>query len=169
MALDDNGRIMNNDIAHGNIGVIDIGGKTTNLLSVRRLAEIARETSSVNLGAWDVVRQAREFLAVECPELDLRDHEIVEAISQRQVRYFGEPVDLSPIVEAAIAPMAEQVIAQASQLWNSGARLDAVLVTGGGAHLFGAYLQEYFRHAYVVDDPVFANVVGYYRFAQRLK
>ena len=169
MALDENGRIMNNDIAHGNIGVIDIGGKTTNLLSVRRLAEIARETSSVNLGAWDVVRQAREFLAVECPELDLRDHEIVEAISQRQVRYFGEPVDLSPIVDAAIEPMAEQVIAQASQLWNSGARLDAVLVTGGGAHLFGSYLQDYFRHAHVVDDPVFANVVGYYRFAQRLK
>jgi len=133
MALDDNGRITNNDIAHGNIGVMDIGGKTTNLLSVHRLAEIAKETSSINPGAWDVVRQVREYLSVTCPELDLRDHEIVQAITQRWVRYFGKHVDLTEIVEATIAPMAEQVIAQASQLWNAGARLDAILIFGGGA------------------------------------
>ncbi|PID87032.1 MAG: hypothetical protein CSB13_01350 [Chloroflexi bacterium] len=85
------------------------------------------------------------------------------------MKYFGEPVDLTDIVETAVYPMAEQVIAQATQLWNSGARLDAVLVAGGGAHLLGQYIEQYFRHARVVDNPVFANVTGYYRFAQRLR
>ncbi len=169
VSLDDQGRIVNREMAEGAVAIIDVGGKTTNLLSVNRLAEIARETASVNVGAWDVVRQVREYLAEVCPELDLRDHEIVEAITRRQVKYFGEPVDLTDIVETAVYPMAEQVIAQATQLWNSGARLDAVLVAGGGAHLLGQYIEQYFRHARVVDNPVFANVTGYYRFAQRLR
>ena len=106
---------------------------------------------------------------VQCPELDLRDHEIVQAITNRWVRYFGEPIDLTEIVEETIAPMAEQVIAQASQLWNAGARLDAILISGGGALLLGPTIRRHFRHAQIVEEPVFANVIGYYRFAQRIR
>jgi len=169
VAFNDRGRIVDRTLAAGNVGVIDVGGKTTNLLSVYRLAEIARETASVNSGAWDVVRAVRQFLTSQCPELDLRDHEIVQAIRQRATKYYGQPVDLSETVEAALAPLAEQVIGQASQLWNSGAKLDAILVAGGGAHLLGPAIQRHFRHARVVEEPVFANVTGYWRFLQYLK
>ena len=44
--LDDRGRIVDQDLATGAVGVIDVGGKTTNLLSVNRLSEIGREFSS---------------------------------------------------------------------------------------------------------------------------
>jgi hypothetical protein len=60
------------------------------------------------------------------------------------------------------------VVAAAAQLWKGGAALDAVIVTGGGALLVGPYIQERFRHAQVVAEPVFANARGYWRFAQRL-
>ncbi|MCP4288701.1 MAG: ParM/StbA family protein [Gammaproteobacteria bacterium] len=168
-SLNDHGRITDQNLAAGAVAIIDVGGKTTNLLSVNRLSEIAKETASVSTGAWDAVRMVREYLVTKCPNLELRDHEIVKAISNRSTKYYGQPVDLTKIVEAALDPMAEQVIAQASQLWGSGARLDAVLVAGGGALLLGPYIKRHFRHARVVDDPVFANVTGYYRFAQRLK
>jgi PRTRC genetic system protein D len=167
-ALDNRGRIADHGLAAGSVGVIDIGGKTTNLLSVKRLAEIGRETESVAVGAWDVVRAVRSFLADRCPNLELRDHQVVEAIVARQVRYYGEPVDLKPVVDAALEPMANQVIAQASQLWNGGASLDAILVAGGGALLLGPYLKAHFRHARVVSEPVFANAEGYWKLAQRL-
>jgi hypothetical protein len=98
----------------------------------------------------------------------LRGHPPVEAIVARQVRYYGEPVDLKPVVEAALQPMANQVIAEASQLWNSGAGLDALLIAGGGALLLGPYLKAHFRHAHVVKEPVFANAEGYWKLAQRL-
>ena len=150
------------------VGVIDIGGKTTNLLSVDRLAEIGRETESVSIGAWDVVRAVRSFLADRCPNLELRDHQVVEAIVSRQVRYYGESVDLSLVVDAALEPMANQVIAQATQLWNGGAGLDAILVAGGGALLLGPFLKAHFRHARIVSEPVFANAEGYWKLAQRL-
>ena len=34
--------------------------------------------------------------------------------------------------------------------------------------LLGPYVTRHFRHARAVEDPVFANAVGFWRFAQRL-
>lgn len=168
VALDDRGRIADTALASGVVGVLDIGGKTTNLLAVHRLNEIRRETASVNVGAWDAVRAVREWLAERCPELDLRDHQVIEAVIARQVRYYGSPVDLSDAIDAALEPLADEVVAAASQLWNGAAGLDAILVGGGGALLLGPYIQRHFRHARVVPDAVFANALGFWRFAQRL-
>ena len=168
VALDGNGRIVNNDVAQGNIGIIDIGGKTTNFLSVDRLSEISKETASVNLGAWDVVRQVRDYLSQEYPDLELRDHEIAEVIKQRWFSYFGGVVDVTAVIDDVLQPISEQIVAQATQLWNSGARLGTILVAGGGAYLVGGHILDYFPHAAIVDNPEFANVEGFYRFAQRL-
>jgi len=148
--------------------VIDIGGKTTNLLSVRRLAEIGRETASVDVGAWDVARAVRDHLADHCPGLDLRDHQLIDAIRDRGVRYYGGPVDLGQVLDRVLEPMADQVIAQAGQLWNGAAALDAILISGGGALLLGPHLQRHFPHARTVADPVYANALGYWRYAQRI-
>ena len=167
MALDDRGRIVDKTLATGSVGVIDVGGKTTNLLSVSRLSEIARKTASVNVGAWDAERAVAAWLADHCPDLELRDHQIMQAIIARQVKYYGEPVDLGPVVDAELAPMAEQIVAEATQLWNGGAGLDVILVTGGGALLLGPAIKAHFRHARIVDEPVWANALGFWRLAQR--
>ena len=167
-ALNDHGKIVNHDLATGAVGVIDVGGKTTNLLSVNRLAEIGRETASINLGVWDVARAVREYLTNHCPDLELRDHQVIDAIVKRRVKYFGTLVDLGNVIDAMLEPMGDQVIAQATQLWNGAAGLGAILVAGGGALLLGPYLTRAFPHVRVVDNPVFANALGYWRFAQRL-
>jgi actin-like ATPase involved in cell morphogenesis len=167
-ALDERGRIADNRLAQGTIGVIDVGGKTTNLLSVSRLTEIAKETASVNVGAWDTMRAVRDYLAEVCPNLEIGDHRLMEATISRHISYYGETVNIAPFVDTVLKPMAEQVIAQATQLWNGGAGLDAVLVAGGGALLLGERIGQHFPHARVVSDPVFANVDGYWKLAQRV-
>jgi plasmid segregation protein ParM len=167
-ALNDSGRIVDTALATGRVGVIDIGGKTTNILSVDNLEEIGRETSSVSVGAWDVARAIKAHLTDECPDLDLRDHQVVKVIQERQVKYYGEPVSLGTVVDEAVAPLAEQVIAEATQLWNGAASIDAVLITGGGALLMGDQIKAHFRHARVVSEPVWANALGFWRFAQRI-
>lgn len=167
--LDDRGRVTSQNLATGRVGVIDVGGKTTNLLSVSRLAEVGRETSSVGRGAWDVMRAVRAHLEASYPGLEeKRDHELMHDIVSRQTRYYGEPVDLGEAIDEVLEPMAADVLATAGQLWNGGATLDAILVAGGGAHLLGPYIKETFRHAYVVDDPVFANASGFWKLAQRV-
>jgi plasmid segregation protein ParM len=169
VTLNSRGRAVDNTLATGAVGVVDVGGKTTNLLSVDRLSEIGKETASVNVGAWDAVRSVTAWLADNYPGLeDLRPHQVVDAVIARQVRYYGEPVDLAAVVEDVLEPMAEQVLAEATRLWNGGALLDAILVSGGGALLLGPHITRHFRHARVVDEPVFANALGFYRLAERL-
>lgn len=168
--LDERGGIADQVLARAAVGVIDCGGKTTNLLSVNRLAEIGKETASVNAGGWDLVRATRQWLSEHYPGLDdLRDHALAEAIQARELRYYGEPVgDFSAFVDALAHDLAGQVIAQASHLWNGGATLDAVLVTGGGALLLGEAIRKHWKHARIVADPVHANAVGYWKLARRL-
>lgn len=168
--LDDRGGIADQALARAAVGVIDCGGKTTNLLSVNRLSEIGKETASVNVGGWDLVRATRQWLSEKYPGLDdLRDHALAEAIQARALRYYGEPVgDFPAFVEERAADLAGQVIAQASHLWNGGATLDAVLVTGGGALLLGNAIRAHWKHARIVADPVNANALGYWKLARRL-
>ena len=168
LALDNRGRVSDTELATGTVGVIDVGGKTTNLLSVNRLAEIARETASVNVGSWDAMRAVRDYLSNHCPDLVLRDHQVIEAMIARSVPYYDSNVDLSDVVDQALEPMAAQIVAQATQLWNAGASLSAILVSGGGALLLGSAIKKRFKHARVVEDPVFANASGYWKFAQRI-
>ncbi len=164
------GQIADAQLARANVGVIDVGGKTCNLLSVNRLTEVARETASVNVGGWTLVRAVRDWLAGSYPGLDdMRDHQLAEAIQARELRYYGAPLNDFPARIAAIAAdLARQVIAEASHLWNGGAILDAILITGGGALLLGDAIRAYWRHARVVADPIYANAVGYYHLARRL-
>jgi plasmid segregation protein ParM len=167
MCLGNNGRVMNQELATGNVGVIDVGGKTTNLLSVTRLSEISRETVSIPLGAWDVVRAVKTWLAEHCPALNLRDHQVVTAVTTKKVSYYGSPVDLTEIVDDTLAPMAEQVLSEATQLWNGAAGLNVILITGGGARLLGPRIAERFPHGVIVDSPIFGNALGYYKLSQR--
>jgi plasmid segregation protein ParM len=167
LALDSRGGIADMDLATSTAGVIDIGGKTTNLLSVKRLTEVSRETASVSVGIWGVARAVRAYLADHVLDLELRDHEVMGAVITRQVRYFGESIDLSEVIDKALSSLADQIIAEATQLWDGAAGLDVILVTGGGALLLGPVLQSHFRHARAVKDPVFANALGFWRLAQR--
>jgi plasmid segregation protein ParM len=166
--LDRQGRIVDETLASGAVGVVDVGGKTTNLLSVIELREIGRETASVNVGAWSAMRSLRRWLERECPGLELRDHQVLTALIEQHVWYYEKRVDLTAAVEEILEPLAGQVIAEATQLWNGAAGLRAVLVSGGGALLLGPYVERAFRHARVVEEPVFANAEGFWRFAERV-
>jgi len=167
--LDDRGRIVNRDLATARVGIIDVGGKTTGYLSVDNLAEVPPETGSIDVGCWEALTLIRDAVNDRYPGLGLEDHEIAAIVQGGStVRYFGEAKDVSGVVADALAPLAERVIAEATTLWNGGARLDVILVTGGGAALVGPAICKHFRHARIVGDAAFANARGYYRFARRV-
>ena len=167
--LDERGRIADQELAAGRVGIVDIGGKTTGYLSVDSLAEIPPETGSIDIGCWEALTLIRDRVNARFPGLELADHEVVRlVVNGATVRYYGETHDVSDLTAEALTPLAGQIIAEATQRWDGGARLDAILVTGGGAALVGPALQQRFRHARIVPDAAFANARGYYRFARRL-
>ena len=152
------------------VGVLDVGGHTVNYLSVDGLSDIPSETRGTEHGAWHVVRVVRDYLADTHPGLlRLNDHDIMQAVIDRQVWDAGEPVDLGPVVREVIGDIGQEIVDTASQYWGAGAAtMRRVIVCGGGAHLWGDHIKRAFRQTVVVERPEFANARGFYRFAAHL-
>ena len=172
VALNPDGTVRDASLLTNLVGVIDVGGHTTNVLTAIGGTEQVRATTSVPSGAWDVMRSVQAQLSETCRESHLNAHQLMEAIVARRLSYFGRDVDLTTVVEKAIKTLSDRVISAASQLWGAGADLRSILVTGGGAHLLGDHIRAHFsRHegVTVLDEPVYANAAGYYRFGRWLE
>lgn len=167
--LGNSGSITDQALYSGRVGVIDVGGKTTNLLVANQSSQINKQSDSLDdAGGWSVVARVQSYLESEYPALGLNEYELVSHVIARSVNYRGKPIDLTAVVNEAANALAVKIIGGARRLWNGAARLDTILVAGGGAHLVGpALLAEYPGQARIVEsDPVFANALGYWRFCQ---
>lgn len=165
MAFDDFGNVADQAMFELT-GIIDIGGKTTNILTASNFADISAQTISKDVGGWDIIRAVRAKMQVDFPKSNLSDHAIATAISAGEFYEFGKPVNITALLDNVLPTMAEDVIGKATSLWGSGATLNRVLVTGGGAEMIGKYILDAFPHAVIVDDPVFANAIGYFRYGK---
>jgi len=168
VALDDRGRqAVDADFISGRVGVIDIGSLTTNYLVMSKFTELNQESTSIEAGGWKLARQVRQALGGLCPDLTIKDHELMSAIRRGFVYYYGQRVDLADIITQAADNLEAQIIATARDRWGKGAHLHTILITGGGALLLGQRILRHYPHARLVDDPVFANVRGYWKLGQR--
>lgn len=168
VALDESGRVLRGPVAEGTIGLVDVGGHTVNLATFQALREIPRKTASVEAGTWIPLETMRRSINATYPGLELDGHEVSQAAIAGAVGYYGKAQDVAAIVQDALAPFARKVLGVCTELWGSAARLDAVLVAGGGAKIVAPVLRATFPHLQVVDDPQWANVRGYLRFGRRL-
>jgi len=166
MAFTKKGDIANADIARGRVGIIDIGGHTTNILHSLKMEDIRAETESIVMGGWHIARAMQPVIEERCPGVDWKSHEIEQAIKNKSINYRGDTIDLSDDVNTVLNQFANPILAKVRELWpGDGARLDCILITGGGAHLIGNRIKSDLKHSKVsiIDDPVFANAIGYHR------
>lgn len=168
VALNDEGKQANAEVLKGRVGIIDIGGHTTNILHAFRMGDIERQTDSIEMGGWNVARAMESVIERVCPGADYNDHEIADIIRKRSVKCAGKVIDLSSDVNSVLDDITSPILAKVKELWpGDGVRLDAIIIAGGGAHMIGNRIKAELKHENVsiVADPVFANAVGYYRFA----
>ena len=162
-ALDDEGLLVPS-LSTGRTGVIDIGGKTTNILSVVDLSELTREATSINIGGWDMTRALSDILVEEFPALEMRDQELEQVIVSGEVTYFGKKHDVSETVARIAKGIAAQISGEITQVWGNVASFDRIFIAGGGANLVGSALTRELPQALVIKNPVLANSIGYYKY-----
>lgn len=168
VALNDKGKALeSNPYASGNIGIIDVGGLTANVLTIKRLHEIGTKTESVNSGAWKAILAIKKTLMSQYPDLgDMHDHEVAEMVQLGAFDYYNETIDISNIAKVELSKLSNEIKTVSANLWGKAPRLK-ILITGGGALLMGDSIKAEFPHAEIVKNPVFANAIGYWKFAQR--
>ncbi|MBN1579329.1 MAG: ParM/StbA family protein [Anaerolineae bacterium] len=164
--LDADGRIVDEKLARGRLGIIDVGTFTTDYVLVDALRYIEKGSGSIATAmsrAYQLIGRS----ILDAFGLDLRLHEVDEIVRRGYVTVFGEQRDIEWLAHPVLDAIAEEVLAEAGTLWGDGRDLDAVLVTGGGAIALGDRIGRCYPHARTLDDAAMANVRGFERYGRR--
>lgn len=158
------------------LGVIDFGHVTTDYALFQDGVIIEDDTvNGSTVGVTEVYNRLKRKLTVMFDKLgyDYRatDQDLDIAVRTKQVSYAGQTFDVSKEVEDSAREVAKSIAKSILEAWgNETNRLERILVTGGGAHIFAPYLEEEFaarrkQKFTVASSSQFSNVIGFYMYA----
>lgn len=160
-ALDDRGQVRV-DLSE-TVGVIDIGGRTTDIAVVLpgRNIDHAR-LGSVEIGALNAMDEVR-IRILQKYGFELPHGHIENAIQTGTIKAYGKPVDVKEIVDPIMESVTQSILNAVNKILGKGIDIDKVLLVGGGAHLFKG-VAAHFPQAVIPDEPEYANARGFAKF-----
>jgi plasmid segregation protein ParM len=148
----------------GPCGVIDVGGRTTDCVTVLEGHQIDHARSGTGeTGVMDIYESIATKLRAQHGDGIISRKVLDLAIRTGSVKRFGKPQSIKPIVQAATDEITEQVLTEAKRHFGNGAHLDVILFVGGGSG-FMTKMTSHFPNAKVMPEPEFANARGMYKY-----
>jgi len=147
-------------------GVCDVGTYTVDLALDDDGEYVDAESGSVESGVYTAHERIAAML-----ERDYRQKmpfKLVEQVLRTGTfRASGELVDYSAEVEESLATLRSATLNLMSEKWKSGATLDVIYLSGGGAELVAKEVLGAYPQAHVVQHAQIANARGYAQFTAR--
>jgi plasmid segregation protein ParM len=162
-AVIDNDGKGNRDLLNQHVGIIDIGGRTTDIVVMlpNRIVDFKR-SGSAEIGVSNVIEAVAEAALAKFGTA-VPHYMIEQALRTGKVTLWSRPEDISDLIRAAVASAMDRLAREVSKRLGSGIDLDRVLLVGGGAHVF-VDAAKFFPHLQVVPNPEFANARGFAKF-----
>ena len=166
--MDDHGNLTDARLVEARIGVLDIGFRTSDYFTLQGFEVIPAQCLTRNTGIaellLDVSREIGSRYGVETDP-----HALNDVVLRKKLPVGSRTIDITSIVEPLLDRHAEAILAHGRMLWGDEARgLHVLWMTGGGAQLLDARLQQLAPHATLVANARIQNAVGYYRFGCHL-
>lgn len=159
--VDHNGKITGN--LEESIGIIDIGGRTTDIAVVLpgRQIDHAR-CGSADLGVLNVIEEVAIALKKE-HKVTLGADKIEPALRTGTVKLWGKDVDIKPLIDQAVTGVLSAVMREVNRRLGSAVDLDRILLVGGGAYVFAKVAQQY-PNITIPEEPEYANARGFAKY-----
>lgn len=155
------------------VGICDLGFNTLDLFGVVGGRVEGRYTGGDTAGtaraATHLINLMAQNYALNPNNISL--HEADTLIhTQNPTRWLsgGDVVDLSPLVEQALAHATSGILKFVQDKWGSGESFAYILFTGGGAETLRRELEHHYTHGIVLSNAVMANALGLCRYGQRV-
>jgi len=161
--------------ARRTLGIIDFGHFTTDYALFRD--GILIEDATINgsaVGVTEVYNKLRRRLIVKFDEMGYEyrptDEDLDMAVRTHKIHYMNQEFDVSKEVQESAKEVAAIIAKEVLDAWgNETNRLESIIVSGGGSHVFSNYLLEEFKIRkkqgfHVIDAPQFSNVIGFYMY-----
>lgn len=145
----------------GPIGVVDIGGQTTDISVVSPGFQIDRgRVRTVDLGVLDVRDLLRRRLQSRFDVYEISDGAIDAALAFGKIRVWNKEVDViddtAQVVREVESSLERNIL---SEFGKAASSFETILFVGGGSRIFRS-LPARFPNAVVGPDPEFANARG---------
>jgi plasmid segregation protein ParM len=168
IAMDGSATAVYAQIAHVSVGIIDLGGKTTDsavILPGGAHVDTARSGSS-DVGVLKLHDQIEAALRIKFGFDQVPPPLIEAAIASGRIKVYGREESVTDIVHAAKEALAEAIMANVRAKIGSGKDLDWVLFVGGGSIVMREQLERHFPHGRFPEYPEFANARGMLKIAK---
>ncbi|MEA2071500.1 MAG: ParM/StbA family protein [Asgard group archaeon] len=159
--------------------VVDIGAGATNMLTVYEGRLMRTAGGSVNESITTLASRMADNLNQQTGKM-IRPFELIAAIEKGRdkVMVAGEQYDISETVKYYVRTIADIIVDELRTLLNTlppDAWIEKVILTGGGAEVFGEEMKSLLTENNIVkvpeevivpQDPVMANALGFQKIAE---
>lgn len=151
------------DLQAETVGIIDIGGRTTDMAVVVPPGSVDHARSgSENIGVLDLVEALGMSLAKELGTT-IPVHAIDKALRTRSISAWGKKLDIGDMIDDCAKNVLERIMREINRRLGSAVDIDRILLVGGGAKVFGSVAGQY-PHIVIPEDPEFANARGFAKY-----
>ncbi len=161
--LTEEGEINRRHIAN-RTGVVDVGTYTIDLALDDNGEYIDAASGSVEGGVYTAQERLAAILETDFGEKPAY-REVERCLQTGEYRAFGELIDYRAAVDEALEPLRSSVLNLMASLWKTGAALDAIYLSGGGAQLVAKVISKSYRQARLLANAQLANARGFLNYA----
>lgn len=156
------GRAYDSDMRLLDWAVIEVGHYTSDFIMVQEGSVIAKSFDSTE-GIGTCLGTLGNIMAEH--KIKASDSSLTNALITGRIKHFGKEIDVSELVQQAVAPVVQKITAKADALFDrDAAALDGVIVAGGGARFVYGPMHEKWPHVAIMDDPRIAVAEGFLRY-----
>ncbi|SEO80636.1 plasmid segregation protein ParM [Amphibacillus marinus] len=174
--LDSNGYIENESFLDENVVVVDIGGGTLLIDTLKSLNLDEKQSGQRDNGAYDLFERIKN-LAKQKGIRGLTEYKIEQIVRRgnSESGYSYQPnknecIDLTEIILTAQKIYTREVINTINTTLKDKSQIDTALFTGGGPNVLNSdELKQVFKNSYLVEDSETATVRGYFKYLRALQ
>ena len=165
-AYDDQCRERDGNESDSAIGVVDVGGRTTDIAVVIGGSRLDQARSGTeNIGALELMRA----LSTNLQKRFQFDEPVSRRVCDRvlasgRMKVFGKSEDVSDIINQARAEISAEIGRAVERFLGAGADLDAVLFVGGGVAALPEMTKAVRHKPVEIPEPALSNVRGMWKY-----
>jgi plasmid segregation protein ParM len=169
LLMDDNGKIVNKELAKQKVGVVDIGFRTTDFSIFDRLRYIERGSTTTDTGiskSFGVIsKKLREESGVS-----IEVFRLYKAVGSGSIKIRGKEYNFSKLRDQVFSNAAGIIANDIERLWSDDWDIDTIVLTGGGSMELAQYLKPLITGSVIPlsnkIDARLNNVQGYFKYGK---
>ena len=169
LLMNDQGKIIDDELANQKVGVVDIGFRTTDYTILDHLRYIDRGSRTMDVGISKAFSVISNKLREKCG-VSVELFRLYKAAESGSIKMRGHGFSFSKIRDQVYSQLAGSIADDIDRLWSDDWDIDTIILSGGGCRELAQYLQPLITgNVRPVDTTVDArlnNVIGYLKYGR---